>query len=147
MSRRTSREAAVKIVFQNEFIDKRLKTDTDDRSEIVDAESMLAMYLNSVSQDDADKIDTVYVLSVLNGIISNVEALDRLIVEHSKDWTLDRMAKMDLAILRVAIYEMKFMDDIPVSVSINEAVELAKQFSYPEASSFINGVLGSVDRV
>ena len=56
------------------------------------------------------------------------------------------MAKMDLAILRVAIYEMKYMPDIPVSVSINEAVELAKQFSYPEAGAFVNGVLGSVSR-
>lgn len=146
MSRRTSREVAVKIIFQNEFIDHRLKTDIDELVETVDAETMLAMYLNSVSQEEAEKIDTGYVLSVLQGVVSNVEALDQLIVAHSKDWTLDRMAKMDLAILRVAIYEMKFMEDIPVRVSVNEAVELAKQFSYPEAFSFINGVLGSVDR-
>ena len=146
MSRRTSREVAVKIIFQNEFVDQRLKTDHSDWTETVDAESMLAMYLNSVSQDEADKIDTTYVLSVLHGVVTQVELLDQLIIAHSKDWTLDRMAKMDLAILRVAIYEMKFMDEIPVGVSINEAVELAKQFSYPEASSFINGVLGSVDR-
>ncbi len=146
MSRRTSREAAVKIIFQNGFIDNRLKTDNDEFNEILDAESMLAMYLNSVSADEAAKIDSTYVLSVLNGVVAQVNQLDQLIVEHSKDWTLDRMAKVDLAILRVAIYEMKFMDDIPVRVSINEAVELAKQFSYPEAGAFINGVLGSVSR-
>lgn len=146
MSRRTSREVAVKIIFQNEFIDNRLKTEQSDWTETVDAESMLAMYLNSASQSDQEKIDSNYVLTVLNGVITQVEFLDKIIVDHSQDWTLDRMAKIDLAILRVAIYEMKYMDDIPVSVSINEAVELAKQFSYPEAASFINGVLGSVDR-
>lgn len=146
MSRRTSREVAVKIIFQNEFVDNRLKTENSDWSETVDAESMLAMYFNSVSQSECDKIDTNYVLRVLNGVITQVEHLDSIIVDHSQDWSLDRMAKMDLAILRVAIYEMKYMEDIPVSVSINEAVELAKQFSYPEAASFINGVLGSVDR-
>lgn len=146
MSRRTSREAAVKIIFQNGFIDNRLKTDNNEFNEILDAESMLAMYLNSASAEEASKLDAAYVLSVLNGVVAKVSQLDQLIVEHSKDWTLDRMAKMDLAILRVAIYEMKFMEDIPVSVSINEAVELAKQFSYPEAGAFINGVLGSVSR-
>lgn len=146
MSRRDSREAAVKIIFQNEFIDQRLKTDTGEHDEMLDAESMLAMYLNSVSEAEAAKIDSSYVVPVLSGVVEQVELLDRLIMEHSKDWTLDRMAKVDLAILRVAIFEMKFMEDIPVSVSINEAVELAKQFSYPEAGAFINGVLGSVSR-
>ncbi len=146
MSRRDSREAAVKIIFQNEFIDQRLKTESGDFYEVLDAESMLATYLNSITEAEAAKIETSYVLTVLSGVVEQVATIDRWIVDHSKDWTLDRMSKVDLAILRVAIYEMKYMADIPVSVSINEAVELAKQFSYPDASSFINGVLGSVGR-
>ncbi|MBR5500380.1 MAG: transcription antitermination factor NusB [Clostridia bacterium] len=146
MSRRSAREAAVKIIFQNEFIDQRLMTESDVKGETLDAESMLAMYLNSISEEEGKKLETKYILKVLEGVPGVIEELDRIILSHSKDWTLDRIAKMDLAILRVAIYEIKYMPDIPVSVSINEAVELAKQFSYPEASAFINGVLGSVSR-
>jgi N utilization substance protein B len=146
MSRRSAREAAVKIIFQNEFIDQRLMTESDAKGETLDAESMLAMYLNSISEEEGKKLETQYILKVLEGVPGVIEELDRIILSHSKDWTLDRIAKMDLAILRVAIYEIKYMPDIPVSVSINEAVELAKQFSYPEASAFINGVLGSVSR-
>ena len=145
MSRRNAREVAVKIIFQNEFIDQRLMTEVNGGA-CVDAESMLAMYLHSISEDERNKIETAYVLKILEGVPQAVSEIDALILAHSKDWSLDRMAKMDLAILRVAIYEMKYMPDIPVSVSINEAVELAKQFSYPEAASFINGVLGSVSR-
>lgn len=146
MSRRSAREAAVKIIFQNEFVDRRLMTEADSTGETLDAESMLAAYLNSVSEEEEKKLETKYILQILEGVPNVVTALDRLILENSKDWTLERMAKMDLAILRVAIYEMKYMPDIPVSVSINEAVELAKQFSYPEAGAFVNGVLGSVSR-
>lgn len=146
MSRRSAREAAVKIIFQNEFVDQRLMTEDGAAGETLNGEAMLAMYLNSISEEEGQKLETQYVLNILDGVPRVVEEIDRLILEHSKDWTLDRMAKMDLAILRVAIYEMKYMPDIPVSVSINEAVELAKQFSYPEAAAFINGVLGSVSR-
>lgn len=146
MSRRSAREAAVKIIFQNEFVDQRLMTEEGDVGETLDAESMLAMYMNSISEEEGKKLETKYMLTILKGVPEVVAEIDGLILEHSKDWTLDRMAKMDLAILRVAIYEMKYMSDIPVGVSINEAVELAKQFSYPEAAAFINGVLGSVSR-
>ena len=146
MSRRSAREAAVKIIFQNEFVDQRLMTEEGAIGETLDAESMLAMYLNSISEEDAEKLETKYVLDVLEGVPGLIQEIDGFILANSKDWTLDRMAKMDLAILRVAIYEMKYMPDIPVSVSINEAVELAKQFSYPEAAAFVNGVLGSVSR-
>ena len=146
MSRRSAREAAVKIIFQNEFVDQRLMTEEGATGETLDAESMLAMYLNSIPEEDAAKLETKYVLAVLEGVPGLIQEIDGFILANSKDWTLDRMAKMDLAILRVAIYEMKYMPDIPVSVSINEAVELAKQFSYPEAAAFINGVLGSVSR-
>ncbi len=146
MSRRSAREAAVKIIFQNEFVDQRLMTEEGGSGETLDAESMLAMYLNSISEEEGQKLETQYVLNILEGVPRVVGEIDHLILAHSKDWTLDRMAKMDLAILRVAIYEMNYMPDIPVSVSINEAVELAKQFSYPEAAAFVNGVLGSVSR-
>ena len=140
MSRRNAREVAVKIIFQNEFIDQRLMTE-ETGGEHVDAESMLAMYLNSIPEAERDKIETAYVLKILEGVPQAVSEIDALILANSKDWSLDRMAKMDLAILRVAIFEIKYMPDIPVSVSINEAVELAKMYGQDESAGFINGVL------
>lgn len=145
ISRRESREAAVKIIFQNEFLDGRLMVDNPS-DENIDAETMLAMYLNSAEESELERIDRKFVINIINGIISHVSELDKEIMEHTTDWSLDRMAKIDLAILRLAIYELKFADDIPSGVSINEAVELAKTFSYPQAASFINGVLGSIEK-
>ena len=67
--------------------------------------------------------------------------LDALIDEKSTGWKTNRMAKVDLAIIRLAVYEIKFEDDIPTKVSINEAVELAKKYGADESGSFVNGVL------
>lgn len=67
--------------------------------------------------------------------------LDALIDEKSTGWKTNRMAKVDLAIIRLAVYEIKFEDDIPTKVSINEAVELAKKYGADESAAFVNGVL------
>ena len=74
----------------------------------------------------------------------HVEELDRLIGKHSTGWKTSRMNKADLSILRLAVYEMEMDDDVPVSVAINEAVELAKRFGGEDSSSFINGVLAKI---
>lgn len=68
---------------------------------------------------------------------------DKILGRLSKDWSTDRMGKVDLSILRLALFELNHEDDTPKSVVINEAVELAKKFSSPEASKFINGILGA----
>ena len=146
MSRRDSREAAVKIIFQNEFIDARLRTD-DPSEVIVSSEDMLAMFISSAEDKEVEKIDRSFVLVVLNSVLDHIKDIDALIVSHiEQGWNINRLCKIDLAILREAIAEINYIDDIPVGVTINEAVELAKKFSYPEASSFINGILGSVSR-
>lgn len=75
------------------------------------------------------------------GTIENVEAIDAHIAEHANNWTFDRIAKVDLAILRLAIYELLFRTDIPPIVSINEAIDLSKVFSTPDSKRFINGIL------
>ena len=69
-----------------------------------------------------------------------------MINEHTTGWKTGRMNKVDLSVLRLAVYEMKWDDEVPVGVAINEAVELAKMFSSDEAPSFINGVLGKIAR-
>ncbi|MDG1301304.1 MAG: transcription antitermination factor NusB [Opitutae bacterium] len=75
------------------------------------------------------------------GTIENVEVIDAHITEHANNWTFDRIAKVDLAILRLAIYELLFRTDIPPIVSINEAIDLSKIFSNPDSKRFINGIL------
>ena len=74
------------------------------------------------------------------------QELDETIAAYSKGWKISRMSRMTVAVLRLAIYEMRYVEDVPVGVAINEAVELAKVYDTDEAAAFINGVLGSVAR-
>lgn len=78
--------------------------------------------------------------------VENFGEIDKTISEYSSGWSIDRITKVSLSILRIAICEILYMDDIPVGVSINEAVELAKSYAGKEDSQFINGVLGAVSR-
>ena len=81
---------------------------------------------------------------LFDGVSSREQELDDVINKYSKGWKANRLPKVNLAILRLAIYEIKYLDDVPNSVAINEAVELAKKYSGEGDYSFINGILGSV---
>ncbi len=87
-----------------------------------------------------------FVTGVVEGVISHLTELDQTIEAHLKDWRKNRLSRVALTILRMAIYEIMYMDDIPNSVSINEAVELAKIFGNDKDAPFVNGVLGNVAR-
>ena len=139
MSRRDSREAAVKIIFQNMFTDSRLGVAG---SGTAAAEKICAP--ECAPEEDCGELDKVYISSILEGVMKEAPSIDQYIVKNSKDWTIDRMSRIDLAIMRVAIFEILYREDIPASVSINEAVELAKKYSHEDAGSFINGILGSI---
>lgn len=82
--------------------------------------------------------------NLLTEIIDNIEYIDSTIDLNSKSWKTKRMPKVDLAIMRLAIGEMKYADDIPKAVSINEAINLAKKYSTEQSSKFIHGVLGAI---
>ena len=77
-------------------------------------------------------------------MVSHLPEIDALLNENAKGWKTGRMNKVDLTILRLAVYEMKWDDDIPDGVAINEAVELAKRFGGESSSSFVNGILGKL---
>lgn len=79
------------------------------------------------------------------GVDHHREELDEIVAEHAKGWTVDRIAPLDMNVMRVALYEMEFTDT-PVEVAIDEAVELAKEYCGAEAPKFINGILGAVAR-
>lgn len=88
--------------------------------------------------------DMEYINDVVNGVNNNIQDLDKKIEKHAKGWSISRISKVDLAILRLGIYEIEFRGDIPYSVSVNEAVELAKKYSSKESGAFINGILASI---
>ena len=91
-----------------------------------------------------ENIGTVsdYAKELYTGVLANLDKL----ASYSKKWKLNRLPKVSLTVLRLALYEMEFVDDLPDSVAINEAVELAKKYGSQEDASFINGVLGAVSR-
>lgn len=87
-----------------------------------------------------------YAKQLFEGVSSRTAELDEIISQYSNGWKINRLPKVNVAILRLAIYEMNFVDEVPDSVAINEAVELAKKYSGTEDSAFINGILGTVFR-
>ena len=78
------------------------------------------------------------------GLVKNIDDVDKVILKNLKNWSFERIAKIDLAILRLAIYEMNYIDNIPLKVSANEAVELAKIYGNTDSKSFVNGLLAKV---
>ena len=85
--------------------------------------------------------DYAFAESLVLGTIERVGEIDGIIRKYARNWDFHRIARIDLAILRLAIFEMQFRDDIPPIVSINEAIDLSKTFSIPDAKRFINGIL------
>lgn len=90
--------------------------------------------------------DAAYIEETTRGVLEHAQALDARLSGHLVNWTVDRLSRVDLAILRLAAYELFYREDVPDAVAINEAVELSRRFSTEEAGGFINGVLGSVLR-
>ncbi len=127
MTRSKIRENVFKMLFRVEFHEQ------DDMKEQLD---MFSDELENLSEDDYS-----YINNKCNDLVKRIEEIDAKINEKSTGWKTSRMGKVDLTILRLAVYEITFEEDIPVKVSINEAVELAKKYGTDESSSFVNGVL------
>lgn len=130
MSRRRVREHIFTLLFQKEF------AQPEEEQERID------LYLEQHSNIKEE--EKQFILTAIRGVSTKLHEIDDLLSRYSKGWKLERMSKVDLAILRVAIYEMYYREDIPKSVAINEAVELAKKYSSDQAPSFINGILGKI---
>jgi N utilization substance protein B len=103
--------------------------------------------ISEIAEESRDHIYSQFALDCANGVQENLEAIDELIKSHlSSKWKIERINKVSLSIMRLAVYEMKFLDKIPDKVSINEAVELSKKFSGEDEYKFVNGVLGAIAR-
>ena len=130
MGRSELREHIFKMIFGLEF------------SENEQINEQLELYLDQLV--DVQEKDYDYMLEKAKGIAGKVAEIDQIINENTTGWKTSRMNKVDLSILRLAVYELKWDEDVPVKVAINEAVELAKRFSGEEGPAFINGVLGKI---
>ena len=102
--------------------------------------------LADVSDSMSDRLDLVdeYIEKVVTGITDRKDELDALIADSAKGWKLERLSAASLAIMRLATYEMLYVDDVPFSVAINEAVELTKTYGGEESFAFVNAILGKL---
>lgn len=109
-------------------------------------ESMNEVLEQSEQADTLSGSDKTFLENLVYGVQSHQEELDDVIGQYAQGWALNRLAKVDLTILRMAVYELKYMPEVPVGAAINEAVELAKAYGEDKSAGFINGILGSVAR-
>ncbi|MHC6179450.1 transcription antitermination factor NusB [Clostridium sp. JNZ X4-2] len=149
MNRKKSRELTMKLLFQMTInkeeassVIMNLKENTVEEGENSINGNQEEFY--GEKSKDLKDVDIKYVVRVLNGIEENKSVLDEQIEKYLRKWKLNRLSKVDVAILRICTYEFLYEDDIPQKVSINEAIELAKKYSSDKSASFINGVLGNM---
>ncbi len=126
MKRREAREQAFVLIFERSI-------NHDTTEQIIDAAGLSS---DLIIDDFAEKIAV--------GVEENEDILDAQIEKNIRGWKIDRLSKVSLSLLRLAIYEMMFVKDIPISVSINEAIDLAKKYGGTDDAPYVNGVLGSV---
>ncbi|MCR5559225.1 MAG: transcription antitermination factor NusB [Schwartzia sp.] len=138
MSRRHAREAAMQALFQLDMIKPAPDKEEEAQRQAVES-SWKAGNVRKVSE-----LDEGYASALVKGTRENLQSIDEAISVKSRGWKLSRMAAIDRSILRLAVYEMKYIEDVTPGIVINEAVELAKKFGSDDSARFINGVLGAM---
>lgn len=128
MSRKMARETAMQVYYQME-IHKEYES------------NVAKGYVEGVTDNENDK---KYIDDMIEIFIKNKEDIDKHINDNLKGWNLERLSKIDLSILRIGLAEMLYRDDIPVKVSINEAIEMGKIYGTDDSGSFISGLLGAI---
>ena len=131
MSRKTAREVAMKLTYEKMFGCDDTYKDVLEKSGI---------------DEEPSEADIEFASRMVEGVQLNLERIDAIIESAAVGWTLDRMPRVDLSILRNAVYEIRFAGEVPAAVAVNEAVELAKAFCDAKSPRFINGLLGRVVR-
>lgn len=134
MSARTkARKRALDILFSSDVRG-------DDVAVTLAAEAVRA------ANEPAREASWLYAREIVDGIIDHGDDIDEQITTHSRDWRLERMPAVDRALLRIAAWELLYNDEVPAAVAIDEAVDLAKEFSTEESGAFVNGVLARIVR-
>lgn len=127
MTRKEAREQAFMVLFEKIF----------------DDESTISEIVEIAKENDLIKINN-FAEALLKAVEDNFDEVDSVIEANLQDWTLSRLPKVSLAVLRLAVAEIKYVDEVPNGVAVNEAVELAKKYGTSVDAAFINGVLGAV---
>ncbi len=130
MSRREIREQIFKLLFRAEFYEGE------------ELEEQCRLFFEELAQEDTK--DTDYIRHKFADVLSHMTEIDAMVNEVAQGWKTSRMGKVDLTLIRLAVYEMKFEEDVPQGVAINEAVELAKHYGTDDSSSFVNGILAKL---
>lgn len=128
MNRRTMREHIFKVIFSMEFNNEEF-------------EERMDVYLSHLEASEDSK---TYIRNKGIKISSKLAEIDQSISENATKWSISRMAKVDISILRLAVYEINYDEDIPTNVAINEAIEIAKKYGGDHSASFVNGILAKV---
>ena len=127
MTRKEAREEAFRLLFETEF---RADTAADE--------------IYALSTDNREVEENAYIRTVYFGVREHLEEIDAILMRHSKGWKTERITPVSRCAIRLCIYEMLYMEDIPVAVSLNEAIELVKKFDDAKVRAFVNGVLNGV---
>lgn len=135
MKRRELREHTFKLVFMKEFYAPEM------------LEEQTQLYLESEELSDYSEEEKELLKERAQAVLNNTEEADMLINQYAKGWQTRRMAKVDLSLIRLALYEIRHDETVPDKVAINEAVELAKKYGGSDSPSFINGILGKIVRL
>lgn len=130
MNRRKSREVAMKLLFEMSINKENYQDIIENFKEYTDV--------------DLEDIDMSYITKVLAGVHEHSSEIDKNIEKHLIKWKLDRLSKMNLAILRISTYEILFEEEIPGKVSVNEGIELAKKYGEDSSPAFVNGILAKM---
>lgn len=135
MARSIARQAAMQLLYQ-----RSCGAETDD-----DSIAFTYEHLRDSGKPSAQ--DRTFIGDILVGVLEHQTELDERIAMHSSgEWSLERVPRVDLCILRLAVYELLYRDDVPDNVSISEAMEMANRYSDPKSGRYINGVLGAIER-
>ncbi len=144
MSRKTARTAAMQMIFEKvsggQGGEETLQMVYDELRETG------VPGIRKVGSTEPDEEDRGYIMRAFEGVLAHQEEIDELIGQTAKGWKLDRMALVDLTILRLAVWEIMYDPEVPGNVSIAEAMELTERYSDPDDKSFVNGILGTILR-
>lgn len=134
MTRREGRELIMQMLYEYTFHNEE------------DTDRLIGEKIAEIKAqgDSANKAVIKFIEEEYYGVLAHLSEIDELIEKSAKNWQVDRIAKVDLGILRLATYELKWRPDIPKKVAVNEALEIAKTYSTDKAPQFINGILGNV---
>src|SRR4051812_29023389 len=137
-NRRKGRELALQALYQLDMQEKLIA----DREGDLALELFWKSFARGGEEDEgADESDRAFATQLVKGVVAHLPAIDEAIKKASRNWRIERMARVDRNLLRLAVYELTFEKDVPPKAAINEAIEIAKRFGTAESPAFVNGIL------